>query len=112
MAMYILKALCVIGILLNVILMAKKTKELRANPEKDSEIGLNGEELWKRGLQPRNLIATCIIGFFANFFDTLGIGSFAPSSAGFKLTNQVLTCRLLSLVTLNPADDGASRTNS
>ena len=34
MAMYILKALCVIGILLNVILMAKKTKELRANPEK------------------------------------------------------------------------------
>ena len=62
MAMYILKALCVIGILLNVILMAKKTKELRANPEKDSEIGLNGEELWKRGLQPRNLIATCLIG--------------------------------------------------
>ena len=89
MAMYILKALCVIGILLNVILMAKKTKELRANPEKDSEIGLNGEELWKRGLQPRNLIATCIIGFFANFFDTLGIGSFAPSSAGFKLTKSV-----------------------
>ena len=89
MAMYILKALCVIGILLNVILMAKKTKELRANPEKDSEIGLNGEELWKRGLQPRNLIATCIIGFFANFFDTLGIGSFAPSSAGFKLTKAV-----------------------
>ncbi|MEI3221480.1 MAG: hypothetical protein V8S01_05475 [Dorea sp.] len=67
MAMYILKALCVIGILLNVILMAKKTKELRANPEKDPELGLNGEELWKRGLQPRNLIATCIIGFFANF---------------------------------------------
>lgn len=49
MAMYILKGLCVIGILLNVILMAKKTKELRANSEKDSELGLNGEELWKRG---------------------------------------------------------------
>ena len=42
MAMYILKALCVIGILLNVILMAKKTKELRANPEKDPELELNG----------------------------------------------------------------------
>ena len=83
------EGLCVIGILLNVILMAKKTKELRANPEKDSELGLNGEELWKRGLQPKNLIATCIIGFFANFFDTLGIGSFAPSSAGFKLTKSV-----------------------
>ena len=89
MAMYILKGLCVIGILLNVILMAKKTKELRANPEKDPELGLNGEELWKRGLQPKNLIATCIIGFFANFFDTLGIGSFAPSSAGFKFTKAV-----------------------
>lgn len=89
MAMYILKALCVIGILLNVILMAKKTKELRANPEKDPELELNGEELWKRGLQPKNLIATCIIGFFANFFDTLGIGSFAPSSAGFKFTKAV-----------------------
>lgn len=34
-------------------------------------------------------IATCIIGFFANFLDTLGIGSFAPSSAGFKLTKSV-----------------------
>ena len=89
MAMYILKALCVIGILLNVILMAKKTKELRANPEKDPELELNGEELWKRGLQPKNLIATCFIGFFANFLDTLGIGSFAPSSAGFKLTKSV-----------------------
>lgn len=89
MAMYILKGLAILGIIVNVILMAKKTKELRANPETDPEIGLNGEEQWKRGLQPKNLIATCIIGFVANFFDTLGIGSFAPSSAGFKLTKSV-----------------------
>lgn len=89
MAMYILKGLAILGIIVNVILMAKKTKELRANPETDPEIGLNGEEQWKRGLQPKNLAATCIIGFLANFFDTLGIGSFAPSSAGFKLTKSV-----------------------
>ena len=89
MAKLILKALALIGILLNVILMARKTKELRANPEKDPEIGLNGEEQWKRGLEIKNLISTCIIGFVANFFDTLGIGSFAPSSAGFKLTKSV-----------------------
>lgn len=55
MAMYILKALCVIGILLNVILMAKKTKELRANPEKDPELELNGEELWKRRIAAKKL---------------------------------------------------------
>lgn len=89
MAMYIMKGLCVIGIVLNVFLMLKKNKEMRANPEKDPEIGATGEELWKRGMQPKNFIATAIIGFLANFFDTLGIGSFAPSSAGFKMTKSV-----------------------
>ena len=34
MAMYIMKGLCVIGIILNVVLMIRKNKELRANPEK------------------------------------------------------------------------------
>ena len=52
MAMYIMKGLCVIGIILNVVLMIRKNKELRANPEKDPEIGLTGEELWQRGKQP------------------------------------------------------------
>lgn len=89
MAMYIMKGLCVIGILLNVILMIRKNKELRANPEKDPGTGMTGEELWQKGKQPKNLVATSITGFVANFLDTLGIGSFAPSSASFKLTKSV-----------------------
>ena len=89
MAMYIMKGLCVIGIILNVVLMIRKNKELRANPEKDPGTGMTGEELWQRGKQPKNLVATIITGFVANFLDTLGIGSFAPSSASFKLTKSV-----------------------
>ena len=89
MAMYIMKGLCVIGIILNIVLMIRKNKELRANPEKDPGTGMTGEELWNRGKEPKNLIATSITGFVANFLDTLGIGSFAPSSASFKLTKSV-----------------------
>lgn len=87
MAMYIMKGLCVIGIILNAFLMWRKNKELRANTEKDPVIGLNGEEQWQRG--KKYAIATAIVGFVANFLDTLGIGSFAPSSAAFKLTKSV-----------------------
>ena len=84
-----MKGLCVIGIILNIVLMIRKNKELRANPEKDPGTGMTGEELWQKGKQPKNLIATAITGFVANFLDTLGIGSFAPSSASFKLTKSV-----------------------
>ena len=87
MAMYIMKGLCVIGIILNVILMLKKNKEMRANPEKDPVLGMNGEELWQE--QKKHIIPTSVTGFVANFLDTLGIGSFAPSSAAFKLTKAV-----------------------
>lgn len=87
MAMYIMKGLCVIGIILNVVLMLRKNKELRANPEKDPVIGLNGEEQWQE--QKKHAVATAITGFVANFLDTLGIGSFAPSSAAFKMTKSV-----------------------
>ena len=87
MAMYIMKGLCVIGIILNVVLMAKKNKEMRANPEKDPVLGMTGEEMWEE--QKKHRVATAIVGFFANFFDTLGIGSFAPSSAAFKMTKSV-----------------------
>ncbi|MBC5742191.1 TSUP family transporter [Lachnospiraceae bacterium MD308] len=85
--MYIMKGLCVIGIILNVFLMWRKDKELRANPEKDPVIGLTGEEQWQE--QKKHMIPTAITGFVANFLDTLGIGSFAPSSAAFKLTRSV-----------------------
>lgn len=87
MAMYIMKGLCVIGIILNVFLMLRKNKELRANPEKDPIIGLTGEEQWQE--QKKHVVATAITGFVANFLDTLGIGSYAPTSAAFKLTKSV-----------------------
>ena len=87
MAMYIMKGLCVIGIVLNVVLMYRKNKHLRANTEKDPVIGLTGEEQWEFG--KKHAIITAIIGFVANFLDTLGIGSFAPSSAAFKMTKSV-----------------------
>lgn len=87
MAMYIMKGLCVIGIILNVVLMYRKNKQLRANTEKDPVIGLTGEEQWEFG--KKHAIINAIIGFVANFLDTLGIGSFAPSSAAFKMTKSV-----------------------
>ena len=87
MAMYIMKGLCVIGIVLNVVLMYRKNKQLRANTEKDPVIGLTGEEQWEFG--KKHAIITALIGFVANFLDTLGIGSFAPSSAAFKMTKSV-----------------------
>ncbi len=87
MAMYIMKGLCVIGIILNLVLMLRKNKQLRANPEKDPVIGMTGEEQWQE--QKKHAIVTAIVGFVANFLDTLGIGSFAPSSAAFKLTKAV-----------------------
>lgn len=30
-----------------------------------------------------------VLGFVSNFFDTLGIGSFAPTTAVFKLTGRM-----------------------
>lgn len=67
--------------------MYRKNKQLRANTEKDPVIGLTGEEQWEFG--KKHAIITAIIGFVANFLDTLGIGSFAPSSAAFKMTKSV-----------------------
>lgn len=85
--MYVLKGLCVIGIVLTLFLMYKKTKEMLANPEKDPVTGMTGKELWDFG--KKKAVITAIIGFIANFLDTLGIGSFAPTSAAFKLTKSV-----------------------
>lgn len=85
--MYVLKGLCIIGIVLTVFLMYKKTKEMLANPEKDPITGMTGKELWDFG--KKHVIVTSIIGFVANFLDTLGIGSFAPTSASFKMTKSV-----------------------
>lgn len=77
----VLKVLAAIGIVLNLVMMLIKGKQLAATPEGKANI--------KEGMKPKNLIATAIVGFVANFFDTLGIGSFAPSASAFKLTKSV-----------------------
>lgn len=79
--LWAMKALCVIGIALNIIMMFIKGKELAKKDGFAEQI--------KAGRKPKNFIATSIVGFVANFFDTLGIGSFAPSSSAFKLTQSV-----------------------
>ncbi len=38
----------------------------------------------KEDFKKKHLIANIIIGFYSNFLDTLGIGSFATTQAGFK----------------------------
>ncbi len=80
-ALLILKALCVVGIILCVVMMIWKQGQLSKTEE--------GKKNIEWGLKPKNLIATTIVGVVANFFDTLGIGSFAPSSTAFKLTKSV-----------------------
>jgi uncharacterized membrane protein YfcA len=85
--MYVLKGLSLLGIVLTLILLLKKTKELKASTVKDEITGMTGQELWAFGM--KHVVVTAIIGFVANFLDTLGIGSFAPSSAAFKMTKSV-----------------------
>ena len=87
MAMWILKGLSLAGIVLTLILLILKTKAIKNSTEKDAITGMSGEELWAFG--KKHWIITAIIGFVANFLDTLGIGSFAPSSAAFKMTKSV-----------------------
>ena len=89
MGMWILKGISLFGVIFIVVLMLRKQKQMAGSTEKDSVTGLTFKETWDRGMQPKNLIATSIIGVVANFFDTLGIGSFAPSTTMFKLTKSV-----------------------
>lgn len=81
--MYALKALAIIGIVLCFVLMLKKTKEMAASKEADPVTGMTGEELIAAGKKkaPFNFV----VGIIANFLDTLGIGSYATTSACFKL---------------------------
>lgn len=87
MVEYILKALAAFGIILNFVLMYRKMKEIRANTEPDDIFGLTGEELWNS--QKKHWKYNLVVGIVANFFDTLGIGSFAGSSAAFKMGKSV-----------------------
>ena len=87
--MIALKAISLAGIIFIVVLMLRKQKQMAANTEPDPVTGLTFQETWARGMEKKNLISTIIIGIVANFFDTLGIGSFAPSTTAFKLTKSV-----------------------
>ena len=85
--MYVLKGLSLIGIILCAFLMFKKTKEMAASDVKDPVTGMTGKELIAFG--KKKAVYTAIVGFVANFLDTLGIGSYAPTSAAFKLGKAV-----------------------
>ena len=87
--MIALKAISLAGLVLCIVLMIRKQKQMAASTEKDPVTGLTFQETWARGMEKKNLISTIIIGVVANFFDTLGIGSFAPSTTAFKLTRSV-----------------------
>lgn len=89
MGMIVLKALSLIGVILCVVLMLRKQKEMATNTDRDPVTGLTFNETWAKGLEKKNLISTILIGVIANFFDTLGIGSYAPSTTAFKLTKSV-----------------------
>ena len=85
--MYVLKGLSLLGIVLCVVLMAKKSKEIKSSKEVDPVLGMSGEQLWEFG--KKHAVYTFIVGVVANFLDTLGIGSYAPTSAAFKLGKAV-----------------------
>ena len=85
--MYVLKGLSILGIIVCAVLMAKKTKEMAASDVKDPVTGMTGKELIAFG--KRKAVYTAIVGVVANFLDTLGIGSYAPTSAAFKLGKAV-----------------------
>ena len=80
-AISIMKGLSIVGVVLCVAMMAWKHKQMAGTQE--------GKEQIAHGLKPKNFISTALVGLIANFFDTLGIGSFAPSSSAFKFTNSV-----------------------
>ncbi|NLA69668.1 MAG: permease [Clostridiales bacterium] len=79
MAMYILKGLCVVGLVLNVFLVVRQCK---ANLQTEE-----GQAQWAAG--KKKMVYNGIVGLIANFFDTLGIGSYAPTSAAFKFGKSV-----------------------
>ena len=86
MSKWILIGIALLGLVYNVILMWRKMKEIRAMPE--TEFGCSGEELWQS--QKKHFWYNFILaGIIANFFDTLGIGSFAPTSTYFKVGKSV-----------------------
>lgn len=79
MAMYVLKGLCIVGLILNVVLVVSQVKKNLQTEE--------GQAAWAKG--KKKVVYNTIVGVLANFFDTLGIGSYAPTSAAFKFGKSV-----------------------
>lgn len=74
-----LKSLCVIGAALCIVLFAVKVKGNLATEE--------GKAEWAE--QKKHTAWNIMVGVVANFFDTLGIGSYATSSALFKIKGSI-----------------------
>jgi uncharacterized membrane protein YfcA len=75
----IMKALCIIGIVLTIILLYNQIKKNLATEE--------GKAQWAE--QKKHFAWNAMVGVVANFFDTLGIGSYATSSALFKIKGSI-----------------------
>ena len=75
----ILRAIAVIGILLNAVLVFRKIKSMKATED--------GAEKWAEG--KKHAPFNTVVGAVANFFDVFGIGTFATTSAAFKLSKSV-----------------------
>lgn len=75
----ILKVLAAVGLLLNAVLVFRKIKMMRATED--------GAEKWQEG--KRYAAYNTVVGIVANFLDVFGIGSYATTSAGFKLGKSV-----------------------
>ena len=75
----VLRILAGLGILLNAVLVFRKTKAIRATED--------GAEKWAEG--KKHAAYNTLVGAVANFFDVFGIGAFATTSAAFKLGKSV-----------------------
>ena len=75
----VLRILAALGLLLNIVLVFRKTKSMRATEA--------GAEKWEEG--KKHVIYNTLVGAAANFFDVFGIGAYATTSAAFKLGKSV-----------------------
>ena len=75
----ILRILAAAGLLLNAVLVFRKIKEMRATED--------CAEKWEEG--KKHAPYNTVVGIAANFLDVFGIGSYATTSAAFKLGKSV-----------------------
>lgn len=78
-AVFWLKLICIIGFVYDLWLVAVDTRKKFADPAFAPELAAQKKHFWWNSF----------VGFIANFFDTLGIGSFAPSTAMYKFRKSV-----------------------